>query len=119
MLESPPLAPGFPQLLRLPSPHAVLTTPVDRFGTYRLAMALSRAGILKSLWPSRNAGPVGIHNFPFGACSSFTRVTACGVARPPIVDFVTRLPIPTITHRDHSSATQAYRQNSWGGTCTH
>jgi hypothetical protein len=26
---------------------------------------------------------VGIHDFTFGACSSFTRVTACKVARPP------------------------------------
>ena len=26
---------------------------------------------------------VGIHNFTFGACSSFTRVTACKIARPP------------------------------------
>ena len=26
---------------------------------------------------------VGIHNFTFGACSSFTRVTACRIACPP------------------------------------
>ena len=26
---------------------------------------------------------VGIHNFTFEACSSFTRVTACKIARPP------------------------------------
>src|SRR5258708_31496700 len=26
---------------------------------------------------------VGIHNFTFEACSSFTRVTACKLARPP------------------------------------
>src|SRR5229473_52099 len=26
---------------------------------------------------------VGIHYFTFGACSSFTRVTACKIARPP------------------------------------
>ena len=31
----------------------------------------------------RHQGRVGIHNFPFEACSSFTRVTACRVARPP------------------------------------
>lgn len=34
---------------------------------------------------------VGIHDFTFQACSSFTRVTACRVARPPCVAFVTRL----------------------------
>src|SRR5712691_11886741 len=33
--------------------------------------------------PSPFNGRVGIHNFTFGACSSFTRVTACKVARPP------------------------------------
>ena len=30
--------------------------------------------------PSSNIGRVGIYNFPFGACSRFTRVTACQVA---------------------------------------
>ncbi len=32
------------------------------------------------LRPSPNIGRVGIHDFPFGACSGFTRVTACQVA---------------------------------------
>src|SRR5712692_6511508 len=74
-------------------------------------MALSRArDFPKPLWPSRNERPVGIHNFPFEACSSFTRVTACGFARPPIVDFVTRLPSRWLTHRNGPSAIQAYRQ---------
>ncbi|MBW1824808.1 MAG: hypothetical protein JRI87_09615 [Deltaproteobacteria bacterium] len=30
--------------------------------------------------PSPNIGRFGIYNFPFGACSRFTRVTACQVA---------------------------------------
>ena len=34
---------------------------------------------------------VGIHVFTFEACSSFTRVTACRIARPPYAGFVTRL----------------------------
>jgi len=34
---------------------------------------------------------VGIHDYTFEACSSFTRVTACKVAHPPCVGFVTRL----------------------------
>src|SRR5882724_11465673 len=33
--------------------------------------------------PSPVNGRVGIHNFTFVAYSSFTRVTACRVARPP------------------------------------
>jgi hypothetical protein len=33
--------------------------------------------------PSPVNGRVGIHDFTFGACSSFTRVTACKIARPP------------------------------------
>ena len=78
--------------------------------TCRLKMALSRAGIPKPLWPSRNERPVGIHNFPFEACSSFTRVTACGFAGPPNVDFCHKASIPAVTHRNGSLAIQAYRQ---------
>ena len=36
---------------------------------------------------------VGIHNFPFGACSGFTRVTACRVAARPTADFCPEAPI--------------------------
>jgi len=32
------------------------------------------------LRPSPNIGRVGFYNFTFGACSRFTRVTACQVA---------------------------------------
>jgi hypothetical protein len=81
-------------------------------------MALSRArDFPKPLWPSRNERPVGIHNFPFEACSIFTHVTACGFARPPIVDFVTRLPsrwLPTETARH----LPRHIDNSWCGTLT-
>ena len=41
--------------------------------------------------PSPVNGRVGIHNFTFGACSSFTRVTACKVAARPRRTFVPRL----------------------------
>src|SRR5690242_6232241 len=34
---------------------------------------------------------VGVHICPFEACSEFTHVTACRVARPPKAAFVTRL----------------------------
>jgi hypothetical protein len=43
---------------------------------------------------------VGVHDFTFEACSSFTRVTACRVAQPPEVALVTRLrpgPLPVQT----------------------
>jgi hypothetical protein len=36
-----------------------------------------------SVLPSPVNGRVGIHDFTFGACSSFTRVTACRIACPP------------------------------------
>jgi hypothetical protein len=34
--------------------------------------------------PSPNLSGVGIHNFTFEACSGFTHVTACRVARQPL-----------------------------------
>src|SRR6266852_3199653 len=88
-----PLTPGFPQLLKPLSRRAVLPTPVDRFGAVGWYFgALPRRASSRTAWPSRNERPVGIHKFPFEACSSFTHVTARRFARPPIVDFVTRLP---------------------------
>src|SRR5262249_49073723 len=44
-----------------------------------------------SVQPSPLPGRVGIHHTTFGACSSFTRVTACRVAHPPYVGFIARL----------------------------
>ena len=47
--------------------------------------------------PSPMSSRVGVHDFTFEACSGFTRVTACWVAQPPLVAFVTRLrlePLP-------------------------
>ena len=41
--------------------------------------------------PSPNSGRVGIHNFPFEACSGFIRISARRVARPPEADFVAGL----------------------------
>src|SRR5579862_664184 len=49
------------------------------------------------LGPSPKFRRVGVHDFTFEACSGFTRVTACRVAQPPKVAFVTRLqpgPLP-------------------------
>src|SRR5229473_5002795 len=71
----PPPAPDLPQLPRPPFLHAVLSTPADRTGACRLSSLSAR--------PSPVNRRVGIHNFTFEACSSFTRVTACKIARPP------------------------------------
>ncbi len=51
----------------------------------------------RSMLPSPMSSRVGVHVFTFEACSGFTRVTACWVAQPPEVAFVTRLrldPLP-------------------------
>jgi hypothetical protein len=51
----------------------------------------------RSVQPSPMLWQVGIHDFTFEACLGFTRVTACRVAQPPYVAFVTRLrpgPLP-------------------------
>jgi hypothetical protein len=53
--------------------------------------------------PSPYSGRVGIHDFPFEACSGFTRVTARWIAQPPEAAFVTRL-------RPGQSPGQAARQ---------
>src|ERR1700733_15502105 len=45
----------------------------------------------KTVLPSPNSGRVGVHNFPFEACSDFTRVIAHRFARPPEVAFVAGL----------------------------
>ena len=89
----------------------MLPTPVDRSGASVRFMMRSRIGLLSGpLWPSLNKRQVGIHIFSFEACSSFTHVTAYGFARPPKVDFVTRLPSRPLTRRSGSSAIQSYRQ---------
>jgi len=43
------------------------------------------------LGPSPFLRRVGIHDFTFEACSSFTHVTACRIAHPPSVGFIARL----------------------------
>src|SRR5713101_2939431 len=71
MLEvRPPPAPDLPQLPRPPFLHAVLSTPADRTGACRLSSLSAR--------PSPVNRRVGIRNFTFEACSSFTRVTGRG-----------------------------------------
>jgi hypothetical protein len=52
--------------------------------------ALPRLVSSGSARPSPLKRRVGVHIAAFEACSSFTRVTARQVARPPFVDFVAR-----------------------------
>ena len=88
--------------VRLPVPAAI---PSDGVGTklHRHWVSLSNAICLPNMpcslprWtepvlvsvasrlvlPSPFPRRVGVHDFAFEACSSFTRVTACRVARPP------------------------------------
>jgi len=89
--------------------HAVLTTPVDRMGARRLSLWRAPApGSSPSVLPSPILRRVGVHIAAFEACSSFTRVTACQIARPPYVDFVARFrpaPFPGLAARQLSNLT--------------
>jgi len=63
-----------------------------------------------SMLPSPFNGRVGIHDFTFGACSSFTRVTACKVARPPKGGLCPEASAQPVTRPSRSVATMSYRQ---------
>jgi len=105
---NPPSVPGLPQLPRPPSSHAVLITPVDRIRCLSVASLSTR--------PSPLFRRVGIHDFTFEACSSFTCVTACQVAHPPCVRFVTRLrsdQLPGQIVRQLPSPTDCYSRGSF------
>ena len=81
-LPSP--ATGLPRLRDPLSRRAVPLTPMDRSGC--VCRLLPR-----SVLPSPFSGRVGVHDFPFEACSGFTHVTARRFARPPGAAFVTGL----------------------------
>src|ERR1700692_3562145 len=53
---------------------------------------------------------VGIHNFTFEACSSFTRVTACKVAARPTADFCPEASTRPVTRPRRSVAITSHRQ---------
>src|SRR5258708_31522611 len=109
--------PGLPHCRRLPSSHAVLTTPVDQIGAYWLWSWRDPApGSSRSTRPSPLIRRVGAHIVAFEACSSFTRVTAFKVARPPEVDFVARFQpnrLPGLTARQLSNLTINYSSGSF------
>ena len=58
-----------------------------------------------SVLPSPVNGRVGIHDFTFGACSSFTHVAACQIAGPPIADVSPEAPTQPVTRLSRSVAT--------------
>src|SRR5450755_2836513 len=53
---------------------------------------------------------VGIHDFTFEACSSFTRVTACKVAARPTADFCPEASTRPVARPSRSVATMSHRQ---------
>ena len=58
-----------------------------------------------SVLPSPVNRRVGIHDFTFGACSSFTHVAACQIACPPIADVCPEAPTQSVTRPSRSVAT--------------
>src|SRR5713101_3759949 len=59
-----------------------------------------------SVLPSPVNGRVGIHNFTFEACSSFTHVAACQIACPPIADFCPEAPTQPVTRPSQHPSSQ-------------
>src|SRR5438067_6986584 len=106
----PPPAPGLPNLRRPLFLHAVLSTPVDRTGAWSVSSPFVR--------PSPVNRRVGIHDFTFEACSSFTRVTACRIARPPKADFYPEASTWPVAQPSRSVATMP-TNNYMGGFLLH
>ena len=95
----------------------MLTTPVDRIRCL-LVVELRDPARVSSLpvQPSPFVRRVGVHDFTFEACSSFTRVTACKVAHPPYVGFIARLrpnQFPGSDARKLSNPTNNYLSGSF------
>ena len=65
---------GFPCCVRLPCVHAVATTPAQR-------LVASFAHFTRRISLPRIGGQVGLCNVLFEACSAFTHVTACTLAK--------------------------------------
>lgn len=94
----------------------MLTTPVVRPVLVVINMARSRAGLFRVDSDFPALAPGRHHIALFEACSSFTRVTAYQVARPPNVDFVARFRpdrFPSQTARQLSNLTINYSSGSF------
>jgi hypothetical protein len=105
----PPPVLDLPQLPGSPFLHAVLTTPVDQLRcTRRLLSSLGHTA-----FPAMQTGRHP--QLTFEACSSFTHVTACRIAHPPFVGFITRLrPAPVSRSRTLASY-QVLPTTAWVG----
>ena len=123
--------------VRLPAPAAI---PSDGVGTklHRHWVSLSNAICLPGMpcslprWtepvrvsvasrlvlPSPFPRRVGVHDFAFEACSSFTRVTACRVARPPYSGLCHEASTRPVTPSSRSFATMV-TDNYMGGLSPH
>ncbi len=123
--------------VRLPVPAAI---PSDGVGTklHRHWVSLSNAVCLPNMpcslprWtepvlvsvasrlvlPSPFPRRVGVHDFAFEACSSFTRVTACRVARPPYGGLCHEASTRSVTRPGRSLATM-FTDNYMGGSFPH
>jgi ribosomal protein S14 len=107
----PPPAPGFPSCRKSPSPHAVLTTPVDRFWYCSVGSRFPAMGFpsLALAFPERTAG-----RHPH---LSFRGLLELSLTLRP-ADLLTYLfnrlgrkaPTPAVTGLRRFSATQSYRQ---------
>ena len=73
-------------------------------------LARSRAGFFRidSAFPA--SAPGRHHIGPFGACSSFTRVTACQVARPPFCGLCREVPTRPVSQPSRSPAIESNHQ---------
>src|SRR5882724_10798969 len=95
---------------RLCTPNAVLTTSVVRSVLLVIAMTRSRTGFFRidSAFPA--SAPGRRHIGPFEACSSFTRVTACQVARPPFCGLCREVPTRPVSQPNRSPAIESNHQ---------
>src|SRR5713101_5320517 len=75
-----------------------------------MAIARSRAGFFQidSAFPA--SAPGRHHIGPFEACSSFTRVTACQVARPPFCGLCREVPTRPVSQPSRSPAIESNHQ---------
>src|SRR6266571_1470835 len=71
-----------------------------------------------SVLPSPVIGRVGIRDFAFEACSSFTHVAACQIAGPPKADVCPEAPTQPVTRPSRSVATMLI-DNYMGGSSLH
>jgi hypothetical protein len=96
--------------VRFPCVHAAATTPVQRLGAV-FARAPNRVSL------PRFHVRIGLHIVLFEACSAFTRVAACTLARSPyVVTAIRRLQTPRLLH----VCSGRFRlERSPGGACTH